>query len=105
MLFFYLIILTLSCDFRVHRAGSQLKSIAIFGYKQRLLSLDMKTKIVQHVSRINLSHFKFWILNLNFQIFNFFLVPSFCLTTETGNNRLSSIYLRFLGFGQTVVDE
>ena len=24
-------------------------SIAIFGYKQRLLSLDMKTKLVQHV--------------------------------------------------------
>ena len=23
--------------------------IAIFGYKQRLLSLDMKTKLVQHV--------------------------------------------------------
>ena len=25
------------------------KIIAIFGYKQRLLSLDMKTKLVQHV--------------------------------------------------------
>ena len=25
------------------------KSIAIFGYKQRVLSLDMKTKLVQHV--------------------------------------------------------
>ena len=25
------------------------KSIAIFGYKQRLLSLEMKTKLVQHV--------------------------------------------------------
>ena len=25
------------------------KNIAIFGYKQRLLSLDMKTKLVQHV--------------------------------------------------------
>ena len=24
-------------------------SIAIFGYKQRVLSLDMKTKLVQHV--------------------------------------------------------
>ena len=31
------------------------KSIAIFGYKQRLLSLDMKTKIVQHVLTINIS--------------------------------------------------
>ena len=27
------------------------KSIAIFAFKQRLLSLDMKTKIVQHVER------------------------------------------------------
>ena len=35
------------------------KSIAIFGYKHRLLSLDMKTKVVQHVPRINLSHFNF----------------------------------------------
>ena len=53
-----------------HRIGwcgcCQKKTIAIFGYKQWLLSLDMKTKIVQHVSRINLSHFKFQILNLNF---------------------------------------
>ena len=28
------------------------KSIAILGYKQRLWSIDMKTKVVQHVSRI-----------------------------------------------------
>ena len=25
------------------------KNIAIFGYKQRLLSIDMKTKVVHHV--------------------------------------------------------
>ena len=31
----------------------QKKSIAIFGYIQRLLSLDMKTKLVQHVPKIN----------------------------------------------------
>ena len=54
------------------------KSIAIFGNKQWLLSIDMKTKVVQHVPRILI--FEFWILNLNFQIFKFFLVPSFCLT-------------------------
>ena len=35
--------------------GGPKKSIAIFGYKQRLLSLDMKTKIVQHVPTINIS--------------------------------------------------
>ena len=29
--------------------GVQKKTIAIFGYIQRLLSLDMKTKVVQHV--------------------------------------------------------
>ena len=31
------------------------KSIAIFGYKQRLMSMDMNTKLVQHVTRINIS--------------------------------------------------
>ena len=35
------------------------KSIAIFGNKQWLLSIDMKTKVVQHVPRINLSHSNF----------------------------------------------
>ena len=55
-------------------------TIAIFGNKQWLLSLDMKTKLVQHVPRINLSNFNFWNLILNFQIFKFLLVPSFCLT-------------------------
>ena len=45
------------------------KSIAIFGYKQWLLSLDMKTKVVQHVPRINLSYFKFQIFKF-FQIFS-----------------------------------
>ena len=41
------------------------KSIAIFGKKQRLLSIDMKTKVVQHVPRIifNVSKFS------NFQVF------------------------------------
>ena len=30
-------------------AAAVKKSIAIFGYKQRLLSIEMKTKLVQHV--------------------------------------------------------
>ena len=34
------------------------KTIAIFGYKQRLLSLDMKTKVVQHVPRIIFNIYK-----------------------------------------------
>ena len=29
--------------------GVKKKSIAIFAYKQRLLSIEMKTKLVQHV--------------------------------------------------------
>ena len=43
------------------------KSVAIFGY--------MKTKVVQHVPRINLSYFKFQIFKF-FQIFNFFQIFS-----------------------------
>ena len=35
-------------------AAVQKKTIAIFGNKQRLMSIDMKTKVVQHVPRINL---------------------------------------------------
>ena len=45
------------------------KNIAIFGYKQWLLSTDMKTKVVQPVPRINLSYLKFQIFK-NFQIFS-----------------------------------
>ena len=36
----------------------------------------MKTKVVRHVPRINLSYLKFKI----FKFLKFFLVPSFCLT-------------------------
>ena len=35
--------------------GCPKKSIAIFGYKQSLLSIHMKTKVVQHVPRIILN--------------------------------------------------
>ena len=42
-------------------ATVQKKTIDIFNYKQRLLSLGMKTKVVQHVPRNNLSYFKFQI--------------------------------------------
>ena len=31
-------------------AGVKKKTIAIFAYKQQILSIDVKTKIVQHVS-------------------------------------------------------
>ena len=51
-------------DCFTHRGGScqkpcqkicQKKSIDVFIHKQRHLSIDMKTKIVQHVPRINIS--------------------------------------------------
>ena len=52
----------------------QKKSIAIFAYKQRLLSIEMKTKVVQHVPRINLSYLKFQIFKFlkNFKKFQIF---------------------------------
>jgi len=34
---------------KVTGEGEDEKSIAIFAYKQRLLSIEMKTKLVQHV--------------------------------------------------------
>ena len=49
--FFYIIHLILWV--RVHRACSQLK-ITIAIYKQWLLTIDMKTKVVQNVPRINI---------------------------------------------------
>ena len=49
------------------------KNIAIFGYKQRLLSIDMKTKVVQHVLRIIFNVFKF---SIRFKLLNsWFLAP------------------------------
>ena len=46
------------------------KSIAIFGYKQSLLSLDMKTNVVQHVPRIICNVFKVFKIS-GFQVFRF----------------------------------
>ena len=47
-------------DWFTHRqgrcgGGGGKKSIALFTHKQRHLSIDMKTKIVQHGPRINIS--------------------------------------------------
>ena len=58
----------------------QKKTIDIFNFKQRLLSIDMKTKVVQHVPKIKFSGFQF------FKFFKFlitFLVPSTCLDFQT----------------------
>ena len=49
--------------------GCPKKSIAIFSYKQWLLSLDMKTKVVQHVPSFE-----------NLENFKTLRVPSTCLT-------------------------
>ena len=51
------------------------KIIDIFIYKQRLLSIDVKTKVV-HVPRIIFNVFKVF----RFSSFESFLVPSACLT-------------------------
>ena len=56
--------------------GFPKKTIATFGYKQWLLSLDMKTKVVQHVPRINLSHLNFSKFQM-FQNFKFFKFSNF----------------------------
>ena len=49
------------------------KSIDIFTYKQRLLSIDMKTKVVQHVPRIIFKVFKC----PSFQVFKVFKFSKF----------------------------
>ena len=60
MLFFYHNnIITLSPDIRVHRAGSQLKTITIFAYKQLGLSIDIET-FVQHVPSPKESNLATW---------------------------------------------
>ena len=35
------------------------KNIAILAYKQSLFSLDVKTKVVRHVPRINIKHWTY----------------------------------------------
>ena len=42
------------------------KIIAIFTKKHSVFSLDMKTKVVQHVPRINLNHFIFESYNFKY---------------------------------------
>jgi len=59
------------------------KSIAIFGYKQQLLSIDMKTKVVQHVPRIIFNVFKVFKFS-GFQVFKFSKFSKF-----SGSQRLS----------------
>ena len=72
------------------------KSIAIFGYKQWHLRLDMKTKVVQHVPRINLSYLKFQIFKFfkNFQFSNFWKFSNF--QTFSGSQLLSDFQTFFL---------
>ena len=50
--------------------GGPKKHMTIFDYKQRFLSIDMKTKIVQHVPRIIFNVFKVFKFS-SFQVFNF----------------------------------
>ena len=48
---------------RVRMRRMSQKSIDIFNSKQRLLSLDIKTKVVQHVPRIKLDNLTTWQLD------------------------------------------
>ena len=55
----------------VSGSGDVKKIIVIFNFKQRILSLDMKTKVVQHVPGINFTQLAILIFEfkfLNFQI-------------------------------------
>ena len=58
------------------------KSIAIFGYKQSLLSIDMKTKVVQHVESQWMREWESERVRKweNERVWESDLVPSFCLT-------------------------
>ena len=62
------------------------KHIDIFNYKQRLLSIDMKTKVVQHVSRIIFNVFKV-VKFSGFQVFKF--------SKFSGSQRLSDFQTFF----------
>ena len=62
------------------------KSIDIFNFKQRLLSIDMKTKVVQHVPRILFNVFKVFKLS-SFQVFKF--------SKFSGSQRLSDFQTFF----------
>ena len=50
------------------------KIIGIFNFKQRILSVDLKTKVVQHILRIIFNVFKFSNFSCfqNFQVFKLF---------------------------------
>ena len=44
--------------------GAVKKTIAIFTYKHSVFSLDMKTKVVMHVPRINIMHLTYDICHM-----------------------------------------
>ena len=62
------------------------KIIDIFNYKQRLLNIDMKTKVVQHVPRIIFNVFKVFKFS-SFQVFRF--------SKFSGSQRLSDFQTFF----------
>ena len=65
------------------------KSIDIFNYKQRLLSIDMKTKVVQHVPRIISKVFKVFKFP-SFQVFKFFKFSKFQVFNNIPGSQLLS---------------
>ena len=64
------------------------KSIAISIYKQWLLSIDLKAKVVQHVRRINIPGKQFKFFNVEFWVFWFSWFPAFVWHSDIFNSWL-----------------
>ncbi len=72
------------------------KSIAIFSNKQQLLSIDIKTKVVQHVPRIIFNVFKVF----EFSSFQVFRLSSFQVFQNIPGSQLFSDIQTFLAGNQ-----
>ena len=73
----------------IRGCGGQKITIVIFNYKQRLLSIDMKTKVVQHVPRIIFSKFS------NLQVFRFSSFQSFQVFNNIPGSQVLSDFQTF----------
>ena len=71
-------------------AADVLKNIAIFGNKQRLLSINMKTKVVQHVP---------WIIFNVFKVFEFSSFQVFLVFQNIPGSQLLSDIQTFFSLG------
>ena len=95
-------------DWFTHRRGwwgcwGPKKSIAIFAYKQRILSIEMKTKVVQHVKRDIIKEF-FKFFNTQSSHFSFFPQDDFKMTEEDIHNFLRWQTCHKMTFEMTLFD-